>query len=83
MSSLPCWLSSWERPGGLSYRLGYGFEEVGDGLLGAQALGEEGLVVDGLGDLFGGYARAGIDELMNLIFAGRSVLLKMTANGVG
>ena len=58
-------------------------EEVGDGLLGAQALGEEGLVVDGLSDLLRGHARASVDELMNLIFAGRSVLLKMTANGVG
>ena len=59
-----------------------GFEEVGDGLLGAQALGEEGLVVDGLGDLFRGYARAGIDELVDLIFANGPVLLEVAANGI-
>ena len=64
-------------------RLRDGFEEVGDGLLGAQTLGEESLVVDGLGDLFGCDARAGFDELMNLVFADGSVLLKVAANGVG
>ena len=67
----------------LSGYVGYGFEEVGDGLLGAEALGEDGLVVDGLGDLLRGHAGAGVDELLDLVFRNGSVLLKVAAHGVG
>lgn len=63
--------------------MGHGFEEVDDGLLGIHSLGEEGLVVDGSGDLFGGRACAGVDELMDLIFCDGSVLLQVAAYGVG
>ena len=41
------------------------------------------MAVDGFGDLLRGYAGAGVDELVNLVFGDGSVLLEMAANGVG